>query len=696
MDGTLQYQISLENAQAIAALERFNQSADKMAAKIDGIRTSSGGAQGATASLFDRIANAGSNIANTVAGVKALGEAIKWLKGAETAAAAGAQVASAANATLATTSRLAGTGATAGAVGLGLFGGAAAGATVAVGAFIASLAVILPVIAAVSLAFAGLQAIGKGLGLANEAEKTAIAFETLTGSAEQAQAVIGMLSQMAIDTPFNEAEIQGGARALLAARVPASQLKTELSAIGNIASATNGDVGRLATVYAQVAGKGKLYAEELQQFVEQGAGELRQAVASTLGVTTGQLMEMMQAGEVGFSTLQQAIQDLAGETVKWGGAMEAQSKTNLGLLSSLGDNVGKILRLLATPISDGPLKAFLAKAVELSSKVSAVLSEGMRTGQMGEVLKQSLILGAKMGINALINLIASIPSRVMGHLQMLADLVRAALSGSVGAFAELRKQLGSFDLSKMQFDTSEQTEFFKKLADGAKTAGAALEQGSQTWAEDLDSTGKTGDAAKAGKDRAKAEGDAYKQHLDQMMKDSALRDALAGEDAANKNKAADNLFGNKAYQVKKAPATGGGGYRDNSMVSAAQTAGDASRKIQGYSREKQGGAEAARARAGQRVTDARNRVEATKGARQESLGEASKRLSDTFAEKFGSNAGSPVIPNIKPDAATKAAQNALTPAKNPANDTAAKDKGNSEVVTKLEAVVAELQRIRTE
>lgn len=677
MDGTLQYQISLENAQAIQALERFSQSADKMAAKIDGIRTTAGGASGPTSSLFDKIASAGSNIANTVAGVEALGKAIKWLKGAEVAAAASAQVASTANAALAATSRTAAAGATAGAVGLGLFGGAAAGATVAVGAFMASLAVILPVIAAISLAFSGLQALSKGIGLANEAEKTAIAFKTLTGNAEQAQAVIGMLSQMAIDTPFNEAEIQGGARALLAARVPASQLKTELRAIGNIASATNGDVGRLATVYAQVAGKGKLYAEELQQFVEQGAGELRQAVASTLGVTTAQLMEMMQAGEVGFSTLQQAIQDLAGETGKWGGAMADQSQTNLGLLSSLGDNVAKILRLLATPISDGPLKAFLAEAVSLSSKVSAVLSEGMRTGQMGEVLKQSLILGAKLGVNELISLVASIPGRIMGYLENLAGLVKAALSGSVGAFAELKKQLGSFDLSTMQFDTSEQTEFFKKLVDGAKTAGAALEEGSKTWAEDLDSTGKTGDAAKAGKAQADAEAKAYKAHLDQVMKDSSLRDDLAKEKSDAGQKAADNLFGNKAYQVKKPAAAprAGGGYRDNSIMAAAQVAGEADAKIQGYSREKQGGADAARARAAAGMNAARGRVEA-----------------DT-ARGFGT------LYNPRPTAPGAAVNATLTPGgpgQAAAGRSGGADSGNAQLVGKLDAMIAELQRIRTE
>ena len=79
MDGSLQYQIELDSAQAIAAMERFNASAEKMAAKIDGIRTTSGGAESSTSSFFDKVAHAGSNIANTVAGLESLHKVYTFL-----------------------------------------------------------------------------------------------------------------------------------------------------------------------------------------------------------------------------------------------------------------------------------------------------------------------------------------------------------------------------------------------------------------------------------------------------------------------------------------------------------------------------------------------------------------------------------------------------------------------------------------
>ncbi len=454
-DGTLDYQIRLDSAQALAAMERFANVADR--------------AEGEMRQLGSASSAAGASLQTMQGGV-----------GTSTAAlnnsARAAQTAQAAQTALAASARAAGAGSAAASMGVTGLAASTSGLMVALGP-------LLPILAAVSLAVSGLSALAQGIGLANEAERTAIAFKTLTGSAEEARAVVGMLSQMAVDTPFKEAELQGGARALLAARVPAGALKTELSALGNIAAATQGDIGRLATVYGQVAGKGKLYAEERQQFVEQGAGELRQAVAETLGVTTAELMEMMQAGQVGFSTLQTAIQNLAGEGGKWGQAMAEQSRGNLGLLSSLADNVGKILRLLATPISDGPLKTFLQSAVEVSGQVAAALQGAMATGNVGELLKQGLIFGAKEGLNALIDLVASILERIAASLMRTANLVKAALSGSAEAIKEL---MGSFDPGKMKFDTTEQTDFFKKMGEAGKASADALKPAAEGWEEAMD------------------------------------------------------------------------------------------------------------------------------------------------------------------------------------------------------------------
>ena len=291
---------------------------------------------------------------------------------------------------------------------------------------------------AAGIAAVGAAAVAMGTGLKQAAkfEQTTIAFKTLTGSAETAKKVMEDIGKMAIDTPFQEGQLQGAAKAMLAARVPAEQLKGELLAMGNIASATGADIERLSSVYAQVAGKGKLYAEELQQFVEQGAGELRQAVAQSMGVTTAKLMDLMSEGKVGFSDLQQAIQSLAGAGGKWGEAMGEQSRTTIGLLSSLWDGINKITRLLAQPINDGPIKAWLTTAVQVSTQAAQVIEYTMANSKGGEALKNGLILGAKSGVNAFLDAL----QRGVESAGTLFQMLQEAASSQMGTIGEDLKQ----------------------------------------------------------------------------------------------------------------------------------------------------------------------------------------------------------------------------------------------------------------
>ncbi|WP_397379718.1 tape measure protein [Prosthecobacter sp.] len=420
-----------------------------------------------------------------------------------------------------------------------------------------------------ALASATLAAVN-GLSGAAKFEQTSIAFKTLTGSAETAKKVMEEISRMAIDTPMKEGQLQGAAKAMLAARVPAEQLKGELLAMGNIASATGGDIERLSSVYAQVAGKGKLYAEELQQFVEQGAGELRQAVAQSMGVTTAKLMDLMSEGKVGFSDLQQAIQSLAGAGGKWGEAMGEQSRTTIGLLSSLWDSVNKITRLLAQPINDGPIKAWLSTAVSVATQAAQVIEYAMANNKGGEALENALILGAKLGINALIEFVASIPGKIKGVLQKISQAIQAAFSGKF----DLAKTLfGSFDMSKMQFDTTEQKDFFQGLINGAKAADQANKSiesitgksakstadkpaAGADWAKQLDSKeeSKAKSSAKGDDDRKKRAQDMAQNRNGIMGEIAMLQSLVTGNNA--KADAIDRAVRIQKYQLEIMRQTG--------------------------------------------------------------------------------------------------------------------------------------------
>ena len=82
-------------------------------------------------------------------------------------------------------------------------------------------------ISGTSLALAGM-AIGfgaiKGLKLAGEFEQTQVAFETMLGSAEKGQEVLGKLAEFATKTPFSIKGVEDNAKLLLAVGVEVDNL----------------------------------------------------------------------------------------------------------------------------------------------------------------------------------------------------------------------------------------------------------------------------------------------------------------------------------------------------------------------------------------------------------------------------------------------------------------------------------------
>lgn len=381
-----------------------------------------------------------------------------------------------------------------------------------------SFAKLTPLIAAAGLAL--VTAAGAGVAFAVKtaaaAEQTLIQFETLTGSMEQAKQTVQELQQMGAATPFELPQLTEAAKKLLAARVPTTALKSELLALGNVSAATGADIGNLATIYGQMAGKGKIYAEDMQQFVEAGAGEMKAALAESLGVSTSALNDLMSEGRVGFSDMQKALQSLAGAQGKWADSMEKQSKTTIGLWSTLKDNVTGVFRAIGQPINDGPVKTWLGNIVAATGTAGTAITNAIKQGRVGELLANSLTLGAKMGMNAVISFLETLPQRAKAVFIKVGQALKAALTGAWDMAAEI---LDSFDPSKMRFDTSKEEAFFKSLTAAAQENSRALEQNVQ-WAKTLDAVQqkskdtaassatatKTDDAKSDGRIRSKRDG----------------------------------------------------------------------------------------------------------------------------------------------------------------------------------------------
>lgn len=223
---------------------------------------------------------------------------------------------------------------------------------------------------------AGTAAIGYLLNEAGEDEQTAIAFETMLGSAELAKQKLEELKDFALNTPFELTGLKDMAKRLLAFNFSADELIPTMKALGDISSGVGTDkLPQLILAFGQVKAATKLTGMELRQFTEAGV-PLLDELAKVLGKDVKQIQAMVTAGQIGFPDVQKALFSLTGEGGRFFNLMEKQSKSLLGLWSNLKDWIN----LLAIDLGN--------ELMPMAKELMAEFSEWARLNR--EIIKTNL------------------------------------------------------------------------------------------------------------------------------------------------------------------------------------------------------------------------------------------------------------------------------------------------------------------
>lgn len=171
-----------------------------------------------------------------------------------------------------------------------------------------------------------------------EFQQLEIAFKTMLGSAGQADALMSQLVKTAATTPFGLNDIGQAAKQLLAYGVAANDVNDTLIRLGDIAAGLSIPINDLAYLYGTTMVQGRLYTQDLNQFLGRGI-PLMEELAKQFGVAENQVKQLVEDGKVGFPEVQKAIENLTNEGSKFGGLMEAQSKTITGQISNIEDAI---------------------------------------------------------------------------------------------------------------------------------------------------------------------------------------------------------------------------------------------------------------------------------------------------------------------------------------------------------------------
>jgi len=189
------------------------------------------------------------------------------------------------------------------------------------------------------LAGAGIAAGVVGIAkLGVEMEQTRVAFSTFLGSADKANALISDLNEFANVTPFDNAQLIDASKALLTAGVSAEGMTDQLKTIGDVAAGAGVPITELSQIFAKATNKGKLQAEELNQFAERGIPIL-DVLAKKWGVTKAEVLKLGSQGKITADVMKAAFATMSGEGGRFFNMMEKQSQTAGGKISTL---IGKL------------------------------------------------------------------------------------------------------------------------------------------------------------------------------------------------------------------------------------------------------------------------------------------------------------------------------------------------------------------
>lgn len=180
-------------------------------------------------------------------------------------------------------------------------------------------------------------------------QQTEMAFKTMLQSEEKADALMKQLIRTAAVTPFGVEDVTEGAKQLLAFNVAAEDVNKTLIELGDVAAGMGMNLKDLVMLYGTTIAKGKMDTMDLYQFLNRGI-PIADEIAKVMGLDVTNAIEEVQkqikAGKVTSDIFIQAMQSMTAEGSKFGGLMEAQSKTITGQISNIEDAIEQMFNEL--------------------------------------------------------------------------------------------------------------------------------------------------------------------------------------------------------------------------------------------------------------------------------------------------------------------------------------------------------------
>lgn len=205
-------------------------------------------------------------------------------------------------------------------------------------------------------------------------ETSTTSWTTLLGTQEQAKSMIEDITNYAAKTPFSKMGVDEMAKQLHNAGFAGDDLFNQLTKFGNMGSAfgiQEDSLKEMVRQYGQVQMAGYAYTEDLNILQDRGI-PIYKALSETLGIAVGDVKKMASEGKITTDIYNEALNSIASTTE---GAMDAQSKTFSGMLSTIKDGVVNVTQKVIQPLFD-KIVEYMPLVIEVMDTFTANLDNG--------------------------------------------------------------------------------------------------------------------------------------------------------------------------------------------------------------------------------------------------------------------------------------------------------------------------------
>ena len=235
---------------------------------------------------------------------------------------------------------------------------------------------------------AGKKTISTGIEYNSQMEQYTVAFTNMLGSAEEANSALAQIKQDAAKTPFDTAGLVKANQLLISTGVDAKSARNVVMALGDAVKATGGgndELQRMAQNLQQIKNVGKASSADIKQFAMAGID-----VYGVLSDYTGKSTADIQKMTISYDLLTNALLAASQEGGRYFGAMETQSQTLDGRISTLKDNATQ----LAGALTEG-LASTEGELVNVATGWVQELTDSLQTGGVASMVETGGVLAGE-------------------------------------------------------------------------------------------------------------------------------------------------------------------------------------------------------------------------------------------------------------------------------------------------------------